>query len=578
MAKKRKIDLNPDPYAGRSQRKNRQFKRKVALPSEVIALMDEGKRLLAKRELARRRLHDFIRYTYPGYKVADHNILICHYVDKWVAGEIKRLMIFTPPRHGKSEIVSRRLPAYIMGRFPGAQIILGSYGQDLANDMSRDTKDIVRSEKYRHLFEDAVIARDRDSVDDWAMVPTADGPEASRYKCAGIGGPITGRGFTHGIIDDPVKDRKDAESLTVSEMTWNWWTSTFYTRAQPDAGILIVQTRWSDNDLSGRLIASMMEDPLNDQWVILDLPALSLGVKGPWDKNDPMSHSDLLGRIEGQPLWSSAYNKKQLESIKVNIGRYDWEALYQQRPRPSGGDKIQADWFQTIANFSPINPPSGWVRFWDLAISSKTSADFTCSYRMCIGEDGYIYVADEVRGQWLWPEARHIIKETCEREEKLGVYIGIEEAGQQKGFINDLQTMPELARFTIQGIPVDRDKLTRGLPWISRAQQGLVRLVQGPWNRPCVEELIRFTGKDDIRDDREDSIAGGYNMLASEAIGFSVEDLEPQPRQSTGEPTTKEIKKALEEKGFAPDAIQRVIDNMNIRPTEDIMQDERVWQ
>jgi len=443
-------------------------------------------------ELSRRHIFDFTIHTFPGYRPAPHNRLLCRYLDQWVTGEINRLMVFMPPRHGKSELVSRRLPAYILGRYPSAQVLAVSYGQGLANSMSREVKAILTSRKYGEIFPGVGLGRTPNAVDDWMTT------SGGIYKCAGVRGGITGRGFDFGIIDDPVKNRMEAESKTVRQGVWDWYTSTFYTRQQPEAKILITQTRWHEDDLAGRLLKAQQEDPHADTWTILRLPALA-------EKNDP------LDRSEGESLWPESFPRDKLITIQANLGSYDWQALYQQRPALAGGSKIKPSWFKIIDK-----APEGlsWVRYWDLAVSAKKTADFTASVALSICENGDIYIRDMIRGQWIWPETRKIMVLTAKAE---GIPIGIESAGQQQGFIDELTRDSDLAAFSIKGIRPAADKLTRALPWIARAEAGQVHLVRGQWIAAFLSECAHFTGTNDAQDDQIDCISGAYQMAASGA-------------------------------------------------------------
>lgn len=466
----------------------------INLTDEYVhaSMMDE-----IVRERARRGLLNFTSYTFPEYKVALHNQFIAACLDLWVKREIPRLMIFAPPRSGKSELVSRRLPPCILGTFPKSKIMATSYAADLAYHNSRRAREIMRSVEYSHLYSHVKLNPDRYAVEDWE---TLNGGE---YKCAGVRGGITGRGYHYGIIDDPVSDRGEAESPTVRERVWSWYTSTFYTRrslTDPKGCILLIMTRWHPDDLAGRLIQQMKEGS-GEKWIIVSIPAEA-------------KENDLLDRLPGAPLWpEGGYSKEELARIKAAIGQYDYSALYQQEPRPAGGEKINRDWFEVVDRYPE---DMEWVRFWDLAVSKKETADRVASCAMAKSEDGEYFIRDMIKGNWGWPRTRKIMFTSC-RLDGSSVRVGIEEAGQQLGFIDDLIEDKQFANFSIKGYKVDGDKLVRALPWVARAEARKIKLVRGKWVNDFLDEVENFTGLDDPHDDQIDAVSGCYRMLNEES-------------------------------------------------------------
>ena len=151
-----------------------------------------------------------------------------------------------PPRHGKSELASRRFPAWFMGRNPDSSIIHASYGQELATDFGRDVREIVNSDEYAKVFEGKKLSQDATAANKWRIAD-----HRGEYFAVGVGTAATGRGADLLIIDDPIKNREEADSLTERERVWGWFRSTAFTRLQPNAKIIVIQTRWHDDDLSG---------------------------------------------------------------------------------------------------------------------------------------------------------------------------------------------------------------------------------------------------------------------------------------------------------------------------------------
>lgn len=291
---------------------------------------------------ARSDLLDFARYTKDNYAAGWHHERLCEKLNKFARGEIKRLIVTMPPRHGKSELVSRRLPAFIFGLNPDAQIIACSYGADLACRMNRDVQRIMEGEAYARLFPKTRLGGSNvRATSEGAVLKNSDIFEIvghrGVYRCAGTGGGITGMGGDFIIIDDPIKDGKEAMSPTFRDGVWEWYQSTLYSRLETDqgidGGILITTTRWHEDDLVGRLLAQQKADPEADQWDILELPAIC-EIEGGLDV-----------RAIGEPLWPQKYPKEKLDRLRRAIGTRWWNALYQCRPSAMEGGLIKRKWF-----------------------------------------------------------------------------------------------------------------------------------------------------------------------------------------------------------------------------------------
>lgn len=290
-------------------------------------------------EAARNSLLEFTKLTYTDYRPNWHHELVCDYLDKFARLEIKRLMVLMPPRHGKSELVSRRLPAYILGKNPDAPIITASYGADLARRMNRDVQRIIDSPEYQYIFPKTKLwGKNIKTLGYGSWLRNSDEFEIVEYngyyRGAGVGGAITGMGMRYGIIDDPVKNRQDANSPTIRQGLWDWYVSTFRTRLAPGGGILITVTTWHEDGLEAKLLKLAKSDPKADQWTVLRLPAIA---------EAPIADYDI--RNEGEALWPSQYSLEELEATKVGLGSYEWSSLYQQRPQPDGGAIFKKDWW-----------------------------------------------------------------------------------------------------------------------------------------------------------------------------------------------------------------------------------------
>jgi len=367
-------------------------------------------------------------------------------------------------------------------------------------------------------------------------------------RAVGVGAGITGFGANLVIIDDPVKSRAEAESETYRNRAWEWFNDDIYTRLEPNASIIIIQTRWHEDDLSGRLLQEMQDG--GEKWDIVCLPAIAEKIDNGQliiDNEKPSSTSpatvtpkgvthtslatvmpagitasspeiincqlsiinfpDPLGRNVGDALWPERFPVDELLRIKRQMGTYSFSALYQQRPVPLEGGLFKKSWFKQII---PV-PPQGlrWFRGYDLAISTKTSADYTASARCAIDRQGNIYIADVYRARLEYPDQRKFVIDRMTKERD--TEHGIEAAMHAQAFIQDLRRMPGLARFAIKPVRVTSDKFTRALAWANRAEEGKVILVRGPWIHAFLEEVCSFPNSP--HDDQVDAVSLCVQMM-----------------------------------------------------------------
>lgn len=346
--------------------------------------------LLARRR-ARRGLLAFTEYTMPEYRVNWHHRALCDYLDKFAAGEIKRLMVCMPPQHGKSELVSRRLPAFLFGRDPDARIVACSYASDLSQRMNRDVQRIIDSDPYRKLFPETQLSGTNVKFSSrGSYVRTSDLFEVvdhkGSYRSAGVGGGITGMSASYAIIDDPVKNAEDAYSPTVRDKVYEWYTSSLLTRLRKGGGVLLTMTRWHRDDLGGRLLRESIADEA-DKWTVLRLPAICTGDD---NQDDP--------RQPGEPLWPAHKDLDELHAIRA-MGESNWAALYQQDPRPDGGTEWPSTYFDDNIWFDEW-PEILRVRVMALDPSKGKRdqyGDYSAYVMVGVGTDGLIYVEGDLQ-------------------------------------------------------------------------------------------------------------------------------------------------------------------------------------
>lgn len=281
----------------------------------------EAKQELACRELARRHLGRFIKYNNPNYRENWHHTRLIAKLEAVAAGTLKRLMVFMPPRHGKSEIVSINFPAWYFGDHPENSIIAASYNSDLAVGFGRKARNLVDTQEYKLLFPGVSLAEDSKAAGRWNT------SKRGEYTATGIGGGLTGRGANVLLIDDPVKDQKDAESFITQQSNYDWYRSVAETRLAPGGAIVVVQTRWHDADLAGKILAE------EQGWDVLSLPAIA--------------EEDEQDRLEGEALWPTQYPIEELEKKRNVLGTSMFSALYQQQPVTSASQIFKQSMFRS---------------------------------------------------------------------------------------------------------------------------------------------------------------------------------------------------------------------------------------
>jgi len=242
--------------------------------------------------------------------------------EKVSKGERARIILTLPPRHGKSDLASIKFPAWVLGKRPDWSIIITSYAQDKATDFGLETRDIMNLGNYQEIFKTR-LRTDTRAKAKWLT------DKKGGYTAVGVGGPITGRGFNIGIIDDPIKNREEADSEVVRESTWKWYQGTFLTREEGNGAIIVIVTRWHDDDLIGRILKEDEEK----EWEVINFPAIA--------------ENDEKYRKKGEALWPWRFPLEILEKRKTDVGPYEWSAQYQQNPVDVESQEFKREWFHT---------------------------------------------------------------------------------------------------------------------------------------------------------------------------------------------------------------------------------------
>lgn len=471
-------------------------------------------KLLAERMLARRRLLHFITLFHPGYKAGWVHQDICRRLERFlqavVDGKSPRLLLFCPPRLGKSLIASQYFPAWALGQYPEFEIIAASYNISLPTGFSRRIRELVRDSNYTAIFPDCVLSDESQAVESWRTTA------AGGYTAAGVGTGITGKGCHILIVDDPVKDQEAADSANIREGTWDWYLSTAYTRIAPGGGVLGIQTRWNDDDWSGRIIMAM-DTGEGEQFEVVSYPAINEqgdeylmpddSVAQLPEGVEPPEGAQFL-RAKGSALHPDRYNIEHLIRIKKNFiaaGNVRmWSALYQQNPVPEEGAFFRREMFKYIS-YKPDASSMHVFQAWDFSITEKEKSDWIVGY--CVGQDEFdnVYELDMVRFR-VDEDAFVLADGILDFYEKWNTWIVGVEDGQiwksikavvmrrasERGLVLNYETLVPLT-----------DKYVRAGPLRGRMQMGKMYFqTNAPFRHTVDNELLRFPGgkHDDIVD------------------------------------------------------------------------------
>ena len=330
---------------------------------------------------------DYIREVNPRYQFYRHTGVLIEQLERVEAGDLTRLMIFMPPRHGKSELSSRLFPGWYLRRRPQNFVALSSYGADLSYGFSRNARDYYERSGGE-------LDKSAGAIKHWET-----GHGGGMWAC-GVGGPATGRGFSVGIVDDPVKSWEEAYSETIRERNWNWWQSTWLTRMnETTSALIIILTRWHEDDLAGRILQQERdeeEDP--ERWTIVNMEAIKDKVQVSFPASCKVIRDT---RKEGQALNPDRFPVKYLRKKERAVGQKVWASLYQQNPTPFEGALWKSAWFDEEHLFDDIPPGLLFVgNDWDTAYGKDEENSASAMAKMGILRNGDIYLL-ELGARWL---------------------------------------------------------------------------------------------------------------------------------------------------------------------------------
>jgi predicted phage terminase large subunit-like protein len=393
-------------------------------------------------------------------------------------------MVFLPPRHGKSEFISRYSTAWILGKFPDTRIILTSYEADFAASWGRKSRDLL--EEFGPSLFGVEVSSKSSAANRWDI----EGHEGGMVT-AGVNGPITGKGADIGIIDDPVKNDQEAMSATYQERTYEWYKSTFRTRLHKGGAIILIMTRWHENDLAGKLLAAQEED--GEKWDVVSLTAIA-------------EEGDALGREPGEPLCPELFTLEALENIKKAVGAFWWAALYQQRPSPAEGGILKRNWWkyyrQAPEKFEEV------IQSWDMSFKDFNTSDYVVG--QVWGRKGADkYLLDQVRARLDFPATVQAVRNLTSKWPQARAKL-VEDKANGTAVIATLKN-------EISGlIPVNPEggKIVRAQAVSPDIEAGNVYLPDptiAPWIHDFVEECAAFPNG--AHDDQVDAMSQALHRL-----------------------------------------------------------------
>lgn len=453
----------------------------------------------ARKSIALRSPLDYATYHNTEFLAPPHVKLLSDTIVRLTQGKLlkrdgtpyTRLMVNMPPRHGKSELITRATPPWFLTTFPDRRVIVTGYEAEFAADFGADARNYIASHPELGVLLDPSTS----SKSNWGILGNTGG-----LKTAGAGGPITGKGAHLFVIDDPVKSAEEADSQTIRDKQWTWWQGTVIPRREPGCIIIMVMTRWHEDDLAGRCLAAEPEE-----WAQISFPAISDHTEG----------LDVLGRGPNEALWPERYQLEELEMIRNGMGSRWWNAEYQQKPTIEGGNMFKAGDFRY---WTPTQTPNGLVfayttpsgvrkevredQIWkfstlDLAATEKKTADFTVGAVWGVTPDRELLLLDLVRERMESAEHEAFVR-------RLGAKHSVRYHGVEKATygLTLIQVMRRVGLPVLELLP-DKDKVSRAWPAVGFIEHGAIYFPRSAvWLSAYELELQQFpnAANDDMVD------------------------------------------------------------------------------
>ena len=449
----------------------------IEIKKKVMRLRREKLKLEAPTSFSR-----FLGYSNPKYELEWFHKEIADHCQMLLEGKIKNLMVFMPPQHGKSEIISRNFPAFAFGQNPDLKIVGSSYSADLAEQFSRAIQRTIDSREYHEIFPDTYLNGSDGryvkncirNVDFFELVG-----HRGFYKAVGVGGALTGTPVDIAIIDDPVKDANEANSVTYRQRVWDWYNTVLTTRLHNHSRQLFIMTRWHEDDLAGRILKA---EP--NEWVVLSIPAIC-------EQEHDGGKSE---RHIGDALWPSHHSIEKLLKQKARAPR-EFSALYQQHPTIEGGNIVKRHWFKKIslAEFRSLRFNEPMHFYLDTAYNKKKQGQdndpsgilSACRIR------NYIYIYNAMK---VWKEMPDLLRflpdfmSANEASDESKLHVEPKANGESV-----IQMLKEISTLNVKETETPKDSKEVRLRAVSpRIECGRVFLIDGDWNEEFLDEVCGF--------------------------------------------------------------------------------------
>jgi predicted phage terminase large subunit-like protein len=442
--------------------------------AELLADLEE-RASRASKQIGKDSMLGFAMHVYPGFKIGPHHRKLAKIFEDVISGKKKRVIINIAPRMGKSEFSSYLFPAYFLGKFPNKKIIMGTHTASLSEDFGRRVRNLIESEEYQELYPDTRVSEDQKAAGKWST------SEGGQYYAAGVGGALAGRGADLFVIDDPHSEQDVKSNSRLSfDTAWSWFQTGPLQRLMPGGAIIVIMTRWSLVDLTGRLIDYQTRNPDADQWEIVELPAI-------------LEKEDDEGNVVEKSLWPEQWPLEALKAKKAGMDPRFWNAQYMQQPTAESSAVISRRHWRIWPHDNP--PPCEYmIQSWDTAFETKNNSDYSaCTtwgifYNEEENSTPQLILLDAFKDRMAFPELKQVALRHYKDWEPDAFIVEKKAAGAP--LIQELRAM---------GIPVQEFSPSRGNDKLVRVNaiadlftSGKVWAPDTRWAREVIEELAAF--------------------------------------------------------------------------------------